>query len=158
MSEIVNRTAEVAAQWHQHLVWIRINVAYIKAELPHLLASGHEVSDIEDLLASFASVFEHFCGSEFDLFVAARASEVNDSEKQALIGKLHRTRESFRAWLHDYHGVVQRRRAAGEPSLPLVLLQGCGAELLKAHRCFVEIIEAYVHEIESSSNDPMKHL
>ena len=148
MGDIVNRTACVAAAWEQHAVWIRMNVAFIKAELPHLSDSGHDVSDIEALLAVFESVFERFCRNEFAVFVAARASEVSDSEKQTLIAALGRTRESFRSWLHEYHGVVEKTRAAGEPGLPLVLLQGCGAELMKAQMCFAGVVDAYLRELE----------
>ena len=48
-----------------------------------------------------------------------------------------------------YKEVIQLQQSVAllRPSLPLVLLQGCGAELLKAHTCFVEVIEAYVHEM-----------
>jgi hypothetical protein len=148
MGDIVNRTAGVAARWEQHVVWIRMNVAFITAELPHLRESGHDVSDIEALLASFEPVFEQFCRNEFDVFLAARASEVSEPEKQTLIDSLRRTRESFRSWLHEYHGIVEKTRAAGPPALPLVLLQGCGAELLGGHKRFADVVDAYVSELE----------
>ena len=148
MGEIVNRTAGVAGEWQRHVVWVRMNVAYIKAELPYLLKFGHDVSDIEVLLASFEPVFEQFCRNEFDVFVAARASEESDSEKRTLISSLQRTRGSFVSWLREYHGLVEKTRAAGEPSLLLTLLQGCGAELLKGHKRFVDVIDAYVGELE----------
>ena len=148
MGDMVNRTSEVAAEWQRHVVWIRMNVAYIKAELPALSAFGHDVSDIEALVTSFESAFEQFCRSELDVFVAARASEVSDAEKQTLTGNLHRTREPFRSWLREYHGVVEQQRAAGPPGLPLVLLQSCGSELFKAYKCFVDVIDGYVREIE----------
>ena len=148
MGDIVNRTSGVAAEWQQHVVWIRMNVAFITAELPHLSASGHDVSDIEALLTSFESVFEQFCRSELDVFVAARASEVSDSERLTLIGNLRRTRESFRSWLREYHGIVEKTKAAGPPGLPLVLLLSCGGELLTGHNRFVDVIDAYLSEIE----------
>lgn len=148
MGDIVNRTSEVAAEWARHVVWIRMNVAYIQAELVHLSASGHDVSDLEALLASFAPAFEEFCRGELDVFVAARVSEVSDSGRQTLIGHLRRIRESFRPWLHEYDAAVQERRAAGEPDSPLVLLQCCGGELLSAHSRFCDVIDAYLREIE----------
>ena len=148
MGEIVNRTSEVAAQWQRHVVWIRMNVAYIQAELPALSGLGHDVSDIEALFASFVSVFEQFCWNELDVFVAARTSETGDADEPTLIAALRHMRESFVPWLREYHAVVEKTQAAGEPSLPLVLLHGCGAELFGAHNRFTEVIDAYVGELE----------
>ena len=148
VGNIVNRTSDVAGEWEKHVVWIRMNVAYITAELPDLSASGHDVSDLEALLTSFESVFEQFCRSELDVFVAARASEVSDSERLTLIGNLRRTRESFRSWLQEYHGIVEKTRAAGPPDLPLILLLACGSELMKAQNRFADVIDAYVRELE----------
>ena len=148
MGDIVNRTARVAAAWEQYVVWMRANVAYIEAELPCLADIGHDVSDVEALVAAFGSVFEGFCRDEYAAFVAARESEVSDSAKQMLIAALDSMRECFRPWLDEYHGVVEKTRAAGEPSLPLVLLQGCGAELMKAQAGLAEVIDAYLREIE----------
>ena len=148
MGETVNRTAAVAAEWQRHVVWIRMNVAYIKAELPGVSELGHDVSDIEALLASFEPVFEQFCRNELDVFVAARASETGDAETPTLIAALRHMRDSFRAWLNEYHAVVEKTQAAGEPSLPCVLLHGCGAELLNAQSRFADVIDAYVDELE----------
>lgn len=144
MGDIVNRTFEVAGEWAKHVVWIRMNVAFIRAELPHVSGAGHDVSDIEALVTSFESVFEQFCRNEFDIFVAARAAETDDSQREALVTSLRRTRGSFHSWLQEYHGLVEKTGEAGEPALPLMLLMGCGAELLKAHTCFVDVIDAYL--------------
>ena len=149
MGDTVNRTHAVAGEWQKHVVWIRMNVAYIKAELPVLSACGHDVSDIEALLISFEPVFDQFCQSEFDVFVAARASEDDDSDNETLIASLRTMREPFRPWLVEYHGIVEKTKAAGAHSLSLVLLLGCGSELMIAHAGFVEVIDGYLGELEA---------
>ena len=148
MGEIVNRTFAVAVEWQRHVVWIRMNVAYIQAELPGISDLGHDVADIDGLLASFESVFEQFSRNEFDVFVAARASETVDAEKPTLIAALRHMRESFRGWLNEYHAVVEKAQADGESSMPLVLLFSCGGELLSAQNRFADVIDAYVVELE----------
>ncbi|MFC1806664.1 hypothetical protein ACFL09_06780 [Planctomycetota bacterium] len=150
MGDIVNRTSEVAGEWQRHVVWVRMNVAFIRAELPDVSGAGHDVSDIEALVASFESVFEQFCRNEFGVFVAARAAETDDSQREALVTSLRRTRGSFRSWLRDYNGIVEKTKAeaAGRPAgLPLVLLLCCGGELLTGHNRFVDVIDAYLDEI-----------
>lgn len=147
MDEIVNRTFKGAAEWHRHIVRIRINVACIRAELPHLEASGHDVSGIQALLGSFDSTFEQFCRNELEVFVAARLSETEDKEKNALIGHMRRIRESFSSWLHQYHEVVEAKKASDSQG-PLSLLLCFGIELLNAHSRFVNVIDGYIDEME----------
>ena len=150
MGDTVNRTSEIAAEWQRHIVWIRMNAAYIRAELAYLSGEGHDVSDIQVLLDSFDSTFEQFTLIESGVFVAARLSETGQAEKEALAGGLRRMRESFSAWLHDYDQLIQVKEAA-DPQAPLVLLQCCGGELLTAHSRFVNVIDAYVDEIEQAT-------
>jgi hypothetical protein len=148
MGQIVNRTWDVAVEWQRYVVWIRINVGYILAELPGVAALGYEVGDIQALLASFDVAFAKFCESEREVYVAARASEVSDAEKPTLIAALRRARGAFAPWLQEYHATVEKTQASSESTLPAVLLTGCGAELFKSQKALTDVIDAYVHELE----------
>ncbi len=148
MGEAVNRTSALAASWQRHVVWIRVNVGFIKAELAHLLASGHDTSNIQGLLDSFDSTFERFCRNELEVFVAARLSETEETKTSYLADRLAHMGESFLPWLEEYNDLVEAMASkAGDVGLPLVLLRSCGAELLIGHSKFVDIVDAYVEEI-----------
>jgi hypothetical protein len=148
MGQIVNRTWDVAAEWQRYVVWIRMNVGYIQAELPGVAALGHEGGDIQALLASFDLAFARFCEIERDVYVSARASEVGDDERPTLIAALRRARGAFVSWLQEYHATVEKTQASIESPLPAVLLTSCGAELFKGQKALTDVIDAYVHELE----------
>ena len=153
MGEMVNRIFDVASQWQRQIIWIRINVGYIRAELGYLSASGHDVSNIQALLDSFDSTFEQFCRNELGVFVAARLSETDQKETNTP-GQLRQLRESFSSWLDDYNDVVEAmEKKAADSHGPLVLLHGCGGELLNAHSRFVKVIDQYLEEFKS----PTRH-
>jgi len=145
-AEAVNRTSDLAASWQRHVVWIRVNVGFIKAELAHLSASGHDTSDIQALLDSFDRTFERFGENELEVFVAARLSETE--EKSDLVDRLVTMGDSFLPWLQECHNLIEAMaNEAVEPGLPLALLRVCAAELLNGHMEFMNIVDAYIDEL-----------
>lgn len=147
MGDIVNRTHAVAGEWQRQVVWVRMNVAFIQAELPVLRERGHDTSAIEALLASFEPVFEQFCHGEFGVFSAARIAENENEGNAVLIAGLSSLRETFRPWVLEYDRIVEKTRTTDPQSLPLVLLEGCGAEVLLAHAGFVRVVDGYLDEL-----------
>lgn len=148
MAEVVNRTSEVATNWQQHIVWIRVNIGFIKAELVHVSSQGHDISGIQALLHSFESAFEQFCRCELEVFVAARLSETSESGTTAMVDPLLHMRNSFLSWLDEYNDLVEETERAADSGLPLVLLRSCGGELLASHARFVDSVDSYVGEIK----------
>lgn len=143
MGEIVNRTWDAAARWQREVVWMRMNVGYIKAEVPYLRGDGAEVADIEQLVREFEPTFTLFCDEEMGVFVAARRVEASLLSRDDFVVKLRALANSFQPWLEKFHAVVQAHRAANDGGLPLALLHGCGSELINAQRRFAETIEDY---------------
>lgn len=146
MGEIVNRTAEVAAAWQRQVVWIRMNVGYIKAELAYLAARKHEVSDIEALVGAFGPTFTRFCEEELEAFVLARRAEDDPASRAALAAQLRCLREGFRPWIQQYHELVEKTTEVAPGSLRLSLLLGCGAEVHSAYGSFISIIDEYIRD------------
>ena len=143
VGEIVNRTWDAAAKWQTQVVWIRMNVGYIKAELPYLAGNGENVDDVERLVRDFEPAFTLFCGEEMAVFVAARNLEAEMISRDDFVAKLRALRSSFKPWLETYHAAVEARRAADDHSLGIGLLLGCGSELHSARRRFADAVEAY---------------
>ncbi len=148
MGDVVNGTYKAATEWQRHIVWLRVNVGFIQAELGHLSAEGHDISTIQSLLNSFDSTFEQFCQDELEVFVATRLAETGDRETSALRDRLRRLRDSFLPWLHEYNDAVEAMgNDAVDSGLPLALLRCCGAELLTGHSQFVGTVDAYIEGI-----------
>jgi hypothetical protein len=152
MGEVVNRTWEIAAAWQREVVWMRMNVAYIAAELPHLVAEQHDVADIEPLMAAFDSAFAAFCADEHHVFILARRTEVDGACRSKLVARLQHLRDSFRRWAEAYHEVVQKRRTAAHDGLSLSLLMGCGAELHRSHGAFRNVVDGYIEELRQAGS------
>jgi hypothetical protein len=150
VGEIVNQTFKAAMGWQQPAVWIRVNVAYIMAELPCLKEGGHDVAGIGPLMDEFNGVFSKFCAEEFELFVFARKAEAGAAEMPAVIAKLQVLRESFRPWLEEYHELVQDMQGGDSDSLSLGLMMGCGAELHQAHKTFINAVDKYAKELKGA--------
>ena len=148
MGKIVNRIADVAVEWQQHIIWIRINIAYIMAELPHLSESGEDISDIKALMDSFDSAFEQFYRNELETFAAARGAEIDDKGKNELVNRLRRMKESLSPCIFGYNEVIEARKTHDPLSLTFFLLTSCGAELLNAFSRFVDVIDVYIGEID----------
>ena len=148
MGKIVNRTSGVAADWQRQVVWLRINIAYIKAELPYLAEMNNDPKDIELLLAAFEEPFTRLCDVELGVFVLARLAEVDTASRAELIVQLDRLRKVFHLWVQKYHELVMKVREEAQGSLKESLLNGCGAEILRAHNAFVTIISNYVAELQ----------
>ena len=148
MGKIVNRTSEVAAEWQRQVVWLRMNIAYIKAELPHLVEIKDDPTDIEPLLAAFEAPFARFCDAELDVFVLARRAEVDSASRAALVAQLGHLREVFRPWVQEYHELVLKTREVAHGSTKEILLNGCGAEIHRSHGAFITIVNNYVAELQ----------
>jgi hypothetical protein len=151
MGDLVNRTRQVAEAWQAQLVWIRINVAYIEAELPHLRSQGHDTADIEPVLARFNYAFSTFSHEEHQVFVAVRSVETQLLSRSDLAIGLRKLSNTLQPWVTEYDQVVRARRNAHDTSLALSLLQGCGAELLEAHGNLVRTVDDYARDIEHAS-------
>ncbi len=148
MGKIVNRTSEVAAEWQRQVVWVRMNIAYIKAELPHLAAMKDDPTDIEHLLGAFGALFARFCDAELDVFVLARRAEIDAASKAALVTQLGHLREVFSPWVQEYHELVLKTREVARGSLKEILLNGCGAEIHRSHGAFITVVNNYVAELQ----------
>ncbi len=151
MGDLVNRTRQAAAEWQAQLVWIRINVAYIEAELPHLRSQGYDTADIEPVLARFNYAFSTFSHEELQVFVAVRSVETQLLSRSDLAIRLRQLSNSLQPWVTEYDRVVRARRNAQDTSLTLSLLLGCGAELLEAHGNLVKTVDDYARDIEQAS-------
>ncbi len=148
MGEIVNRTADIAAEWQRHIIWIRINLGYITAELPHLLKSGENISDIKSVVDFFNTAFEQFYRNEQAIFTAARKAEVGNEGKDELVNGLRGLKESLSPCISAYNDVVEERKKDEIPGLALMLLTSCGAELMDAYFRFAGVVDAYADETE----------
>ena len=148
MGEIVNRTADFAAEWQRHIIWIRINLGYIMAELPHLSKSGEDVSDIKALVVSFDSAFEQFYRDEQEIFTTARRAEIDDEGKSKLVNRLRGLKETLNPCISAYNDVVEERKIDKPSSLAMMLLTSCGAELMGAYFQFVGVVDAYADGVE----------
>ncbi len=148
MGKIVNRTLEVASEWQRQIVWLRMNIAYIKAELPHLAEVKDDPTDIEPVLAAFGAPYARFCDAEFDVFVLARRAEGDVASRAALVARLGHLCEVFRAWVQEYHELVLKAREVACGSLKEILLNGCGAEIHRSHGAFITIVDNYVAELQ----------
>ena len=95
MGEMVNRIFEVAARWQRDVVWIRMNVCYMKAELAYLSKRSQDVSDLRRLLESFDLSFEQFCQHESAVFVISRLLETEEARRSGLSWEV-RARRSAR--------------------------------------------------------------
>lgn len=150
MKNIVKRTFEAGMAWQQGVVWMRINVAYIKAELPYAAKGGDPAADIEEVAAAFGPAYAKFCDEEFRLFVLARQVAAQAAPLSRFIDQLLILRESFRPWTLQYHEAVQKRRADNKAQMSLVysLLLCCGGEIHQAHTAFINAIDDYARQLK----------
>ena len=107
---------------------------------------------MEQLVRSFGPSFGRFCEEELGVFVSARRAEVEPASTDGLVEALGCLRESFRTWVDEYHGVVEKTQASGPHGLALSLLLGCGAEVHQAHGAFRKAIGDYITEIETKQS------
>ena len=125
-----------------------MNIAYIKAELAHLVEMKEDATDIEPLLAAFGAPFARFCDTELAVFVLARRAEVDAASRAALVAQLGHLREVFRPWVQEYHELVLKTSEVAPGSLKEILLTGCGAEIHRAHGAFMTVVNNYVAELQ----------
>lgn len=160
MEDLVKRTYEAATAWQQGVAWIRVNVAFIEAELPGVAKGGHKVDDIKALVDSFGPVYAQFCETEYRLFVVARRIDAEESPMRPFTDQLLRLRESFRDWTLQYHKAVERRRSqesdADDRDLATSLLLCCGGEIHQAHTAFIECVDDFAGQLKAAARTKTK--
>lgn len=143
MSDLINNIGAGAGEWNRHLIWIAVNVGYIRAEVPHLRQQGLPTEDIVEWLNAFPYLQEAIAKYEMQAYTAARRLEAGEGDVEAVEEPLETARDMLDLWLKGLYEITARHNK-GETNLAGVLMKACGAEILRAHERFVEHVDIFL--------------
>ena len=143
MSDLINNIGAGAGEWNRHLVWIAVNVGYIKAELPHLEQQGCATDDIVEWLQAWPYLQEAIARHELAAYTAARRAEAGEGDVEAIKAPLEKLKGMLRLWLKGMYEITERH-SRGEPNVAGMLMNCCGAEIQGAHGRFVEHVDIFL--------------
>jgi hypothetical protein len=151
MGRIVNAVAKAALDWQPPIVWIRVNIGYMRVEVDDIENKGQQVADVQALLSRFDDAFSGFAQAELAVFKAARQAELHTwHPSNSLVQALQLMRDSLLPWLGELKSLVTHREKTAT-DLTLALLHSLGAEILNAHEAFRNTVQEYGDQLASDS-------
>ncbi len=153
MGYLVQETYRAAQCWQENVLWIRVNIGYMTAELDYIKREGTLGERVEGLLGDFTGHFQSFSDAELEAFTGARRLESEDTPKnrQEMIEVLEKVKRVFLPWFEKFDDAVvaSEETSPEDPGLPLLLC--CGAEMMKAHTAYRKVLDGFQAEISDGA-------